>query len=123
MFRPEPPDLPTPPPSTGAARPGSGRRKGPGSSSMGRASMSGLLPPQLLEAAVPAARGAVESVADRVFLVVVLVILFRRVERPRGRDFREDRPLERLALLERLLRLLRQHPLLPAPGEDAGSGL
>jgi hypothetical protein len=43
-------------------------------------SMTGLTAPKFLEPLVAAAVETVEFVADRVLLVIVLVVLFRRVE-------------------------------------------
>src|SRR3989475_12816182 len=65
--------------------------------------------PQLRQAPVAAARHAIHPVLDRILAVVVLVILFRRVERPSPDDLGDDRPPE--ALLERPTRR-RGHAVL-----------
>ena len=68
---------------------------------LSRASVPGQLPPQLLEPRIAPAARAVELVAHRVLLVVVLVVVLGRIERPGHGDLGDDRLLERLVLLER----------------------
>src|SRR5262245_22572733 len=70
------------------------------------------LAPQLLEPRVASAIEAVEPIADRILLVVVLVILLGIVERCRRHDLGLDRLLEALGDLS--LRCVRQGPLLLA---------
>src|SRR3989442_1450594 len=70
----------------------------------------GRLAPELLQALIPAAVVAIELVADRVLLVVALVVLLRRIERGGGDNLGDDRRGEPLGCLERLLRFLGQPP-------------
>src|SRR6185295_15873632 len=65
--------------------------------------------PDGLEAAFPAAGGAVELVPNGVLLVVVLVVFLRGPELRRGRDLGHDRLLQ--ALRDRVFGCLRQLPL------------
>ena len=53
-----------------------------------------LTPPQLFHAGVTAAARAVEFIADRIFLVVVLVIILGCREHTRWRDLHSDGLLE-----------------------------
>src|SRR5262245_13061405 len=94
--------------SAAAPAPASKRRR----STMALILFAFLLAPQLLEPRVASAIEAVELIADRIPLVVVLVILLGLVERPRRHDLGLDRLLEALGDLS--LRCLRQGPLLLA---------
>src|SRR5262245_22965262 len=103
--------------SAAAPAPASKRRR----SIMALILLALLLAPQLLEPRVASAIEAVELIADRILLVVVLVILLRLVERSRRHDLGLDRLLEALGDLS--LRRLRQHPLLLAVIEDRAAVL
>src|SRR5262245_18048190 len=103
--------------SAAAPAPASRRRR----STMALILFALLLPPQLLEPRVASAIETVELVADRILLVVVLVVLLRLVERSRRHDLGLDRLLEALGDLS--LRGLRQRPLLLAMREDRAAVL
>jgi hypothetical protein len=77
--------------------------------------MSGRISPQLLEAPVTTAPVAIIPVTNRVFLVAVLVVLLGRIELARLGNLGNDRLLEGLELLQRLLRLQGQQALLLFP--------
>ena len=65
-------------------------------------SMRGCGCPRAARARVAPAAAAVDLVAQRILLVVVLVIVLGRIERPGGADRRDDRLLERVARVELL---------------------
>src|SRR5262249_51214980 len=79
--------------------------------------------PELLEAPVPPAGGAIEAVADRVLAVVVLVVLLGRIERRRRDDLGDDRLLEGLRALERVARCLGRAALRLVGDEDRAAVL
>ena len=85
-------------------------------------SAPGEIAPEFLQAVVAPAAAAVVPVADRVLLVVVLVVLLGRVEGAGVDDRRDDRPLERLGPFERRLRRFREPPLLGVVHEDRRCG-
>ena len=64
---------------------------------------AGLLAPDLGEALVAAAAGAVEEVSKWVLLGVVLVLVLGRIEGARRDDLARDRLIETLAFRECLL--------------------
>src|SRR3970040_2545675 len=86
-------------------------------------SLSGRTPPQLLEPLVPTAPVPIIPITNRVFLVVVLVVLLGRIELARLGNLGDDRPLEGFGLLQRLLRLQGQQALLLAVVENPGAVL
>src|SRR3990172_4530597 len=79
--------------------------------------------PQLLQAGVPTASGAVELVPERVLLVIVLVVLLGRPEFRRGGDLRDDLFLERFVPFEFPQRLVDQATLFLVVIEDGGTVL
>jgi hypothetical protein len=66
------------------------------------ASVSRRGSPKFLKSLVPATAGAVVSVPDRIFFVIVLMVFFRRIKLARRNDLGEDRPLEGLTRFQRL---------------------
>src|SRR4051794_17378767 len=76
-----------------------------------------LTAPQFLQPGIAAAAQPVVVVANRVLLVVVLVIVLGGVEGPTHHDLGHHGILERLGLLERGLRRLRDLQLLRVLGE------
>src|SRR5262245_4639337 len=103
--------------SAAAPAPASKRRR----STMALILFALILAPQLLEPGVASAVETVEPIADRILLVVVLVVLLRHVERSRRHDLGLDRLLEAPGDLG--LRGLRQRPLLLAVIEDRAAVL
>ena len=86
-------------------------------------SVAGRITPQLPQPRIPAAPLTVEPVADRVLLVVVLVVLLSWPELRRPDDLGNDRPPKRLVLFQSPLRRLGQPALLLAVVEDGGAVL
>src|SRR4051812_6633749 len=63
--------------------------------------MTSVMAPDLLEELVPATVVPVELITDRIFLVVVLVVVLSRGERTGRGDLGDDFFFERARLLER----------------------
>ena len=76
-----------------------------------------LVAPDLTDPGIPAAASAIVGVANRVILVVVLVIFLGRVERRGGDDFGMDLR-QSAAFQQRVSACLGDF----AEGSDAGSG-
>src|SRR6202022_921401 len=77
-----------------------------GANAAAESSVAGVGSPELLQASIAAAAVSVLVIADRVFLVEVLVILLGRSPL-RGRDdLRDDRPRQLVGRLDPSLRLL-----------------
>ena len=66
-------------------------------------SMRRCAPPKLLQPFVPTTPITVEFITDRVFLVVMLVVLLGGIKLGCLGDFGDNGTLERLALFQRLL--------------------
>src|SRR5690606_27522283 len=82
-----------------------------------------VLAPKLFEPCRAAAGELVEVVPERVALVVILMVVLGRVELRRRHDLRDDLAGERAALLESLLRALRELALLLVVVEDRAAVL
>src|SRR5690606_9091578 len=79
--------------------------------------------PDFFQARVAAAAEAVELVADRILLVVVLVVILGRVEHGRRDDLGRNRPVEAAGRLPLLLARLGQAALLVVDREDRAAVL
>src|SRR5215210_6690016 len=79
---------------------------------------SDWLPPQLPDPLVPPAADAIGLVPGRILLVKHLMVLLGRVELRRRLDRGDDRRLEPVGLVQRLLRRVCQPPLVRVTVED-----
>ena len=79
-----------------------------------------MLAPHPLEIPLSPGAGPVELVAQGVLLVVVLVVVFGRIERGGGNDLSRDGPIERSGLRKRRFGCKRRSLLLLGVVEDGG---
>ena len=84
-------------------------------------SMTGCITPKFLETLVTTTPATVVFVSDRVLLIIVLVVFLSRVKLSCWHYLRNNRLLERLVLLQCLLRLYCQTPLFLIVIKDSTS--
>src|ERR1017187_8226987 len=85
--------------------------------------LGGRVAPELLQARIPPAARAVEGIADRILLVVALVVVLGLPEGPGLQDLGDDRTLQDAGRLEGSLRGLGRLPLRVVGDEDRGAVL